>query len=1028
MKQKKITLLFLLLCSLYSFISSPVYACTSSQYYNSTTKKCINLPNGMTGSGTAESPYTVSTLNQLTVISTLVKYVNPCYFIQVCDIDASETAASTYGDGFAPIANFPASAHYNGNGHVITGLYINRPTTDNVGLFGSMSGTVEGLGITGATIIGANNVGAIVGNNTGSVSSCYCSGSVSGTSYVGGVSGFNNGTISNCYSFAQVAATSIVGGFTGYNANTVTNCYSTGNVTGSSDFGGFVGYNTATITSCYYDNSKSGCSSDPAATGYSAAQMKDKNNYSNWDFTAIWTIDGSGTANSGYPYLQQTREFKEEDYVELEQTKITASDGAALDNFGKSVSISGNYAIVGACTDDDNGAYSGSAYIFEKSEAGVWSQQAKITASDGAANDYFGQSVSISGNYAIVGAYLDDDKGTDSGSAYIFERSEAGVWTQKAKMTASDGAAFDQFGNSVSISGNYAIVGAHADDDKGTDSGSAYIFERSEAGVWSQKAKMTASDGAASDQFGNSVSISGNDAIVGAYMDSDNGTYSGSAYIFERSEAGAWSQQAKITASDGAASDYFGNSVSISGNYAIVGAYKDDDNFNGSGSAYIFERSEAGVWSQQAKITASDADYNKYFGSEVSICGNFALVGAVNAVPETTYLFERNNAGAWAQKTKITASDGAASDNFGSSVSISDNYAIVGAYRDDDNGGDSGSAYIFDLDVKKAPMQLVFTTTAANQYIQLPLYGTVDCTVDWGDGYATEDFTTTGDKEHTFATAGTYTVEISGSLTQFGKTESLIWNGVNYLTAVSSFGDIGLTTLSYSFMGANNLASVPAELPATITSLIGVFHENNRASITNLNSWDVSHVTNMYELFDGTDNFNQDISGWDVSSVTNMESMFSNANAFNQNIGNWNVGNVTNMDYLFNMANAFNQPIGNWNVENVTSMNFMFYQAEAFNQNIGGWDVGNVTSLMATFAGAEAFNQDISSWSVSSVTNMYGTFYGATSFDQNIGSWNITNVTEMSDMFGEVTLSTANYDALLTGWAAQTVQSGVTFS
>jgi len=325
------------------------------------------------------------------------------------------------------------------------------------------------------------------------------------------------------------------------------------------------------------------------------------------------------------------------------------------------------------------------------------------------------------------------------------------------------------------------------------------------------------------------------------------------------------------------------------------------------------------------------------------------------------------------------------------------------------------------------PMQLVFTTTADNQSIALPLYGTVNCTVDWGDGSATEDFTTTGDKPHTFATAGTYTVEISGNLTWFGK-ENSSWSGVGFLTDVNSFGDIGLTSLSYAFMTANNLASVPTELPATITDLTGTFFECTKATITNLDSWDVSHVTNMSKLFDGAANFNQDISGWDVSLVTNMSYLFSNANSFNQNIGNWNVGNVTNMGYTFNQANDFNQPVGSWNVANVVNMTFMFYQADAFNQDISGWDVGNVQSMMATFAGADAFNQDISSWDVSSVTMMYGTFYGAGSFDQNLGSWDVSSVETMEDMFYDVTLSTANYDAILTSWAGKTLQNDVSFN
>ena len=319
-------------------------------------------------------------------------------------------------------------------------------------------------------------------------------------------------------------------------------------------------------------------------------------------------------------------------------SKLLPFDGTAGDTFG-SVSISGDYAIVGAYGDDDSGLESGSAYIFKRSGSN-WNQVVKITASDGAAGDTFGSSVSISGDYAIVGAYGDDDNGLESGSAYIFERS-GNSWTEVTKLTASDGAYWDHFGSSVSISGDYAIVGAYYHDDNLTNSGSAYIFERS-GSSWNQVAKLTASDGAVADYFG-SVSISGDYAIVGAWGDDDNGLDSGSAYIFKRSGSN-WNQVAKITASDGAAGDTFG-SVSISGDYAIIGAYGDDDNGLDSGSAYIFKRS----------------------GSS------------------------------WNQVTKITASDGAPNDMFGSSVSISGDYAIVGAFGNDDNGTESGSAYIFDL-------------------------------------------------------------------------------------------------------------------------------------------------------------------------------------------------------------------------------------------------------------------------------------------------------------------------------------------
>jgi hypothetical protein len=392
--------------------------------------------------------------------------------------------------------------------------------------------------------------------------------------------------------------------------------------------------------------------------------------------------------------------------------KILASDGAAGDGFGHSVSISGDYAILGAYYDDDNGSESGSAYIYYKDQGGTgnWGQVKKITASDGAADDYFGQSVSISGNYAIVGADGDDDNGSSSGSAYIYYKDQGGTgnWGQVKKITASDGTASDYFGVSVSLSGNYAIVGASADDDNGSFSGSAYIFYKDQGGTanWGEVKKITASDGAAGDNFGRSVSISANYAIVGSIYDNDNGSSSGSAYIFNKDQGGTgnWGEIKKIIASDGAAADWFGYPVSLSSDYAIIGAHGDDDNGNRSGSAYIFNKDQGGTanWGEIKKIIASDGAADDRFGQSVSISGNYAIVGADgdddngNATG-SAYIFNNDQGGTanWGEVKKITASDGAADDYFGTWVNLSGNFAIVGADYDDANGTNSGSAYIF---------------------------------------------------------------------------------------------------------------------------------------------------------------------------------------------------------------------------------------------------------------------------------------------------------------------------------------------
>jgi len=300
------------------------------------------------------------------------------------------------------------------------------------------------------------------------------------------------------------------------------------------------------------------------------------------------------------------------------------------------------------------------------------------------------------------------------------------------------------------------------------------------------------------------------------------------------------------------------------------------------------------------------------------------------------------------------------------------------------------------------PMQLEFTFTSANGYIELPLHGTVNCTIDWGDGSAPENFSTTGDKPHTYTNAGTYIVTISGDLTWFGNS-SHSWTNAVLLKKVIHFGSIGLTSLEGAFADADNLEFVPAELPADITNLSYCFYDFSGDSIQGIAQWDVSNVNNMSSMFNGAYNFNQNIGSWNVSAATSMSAMFYAAEEFNQNIGSWNVSNAANMDSLFYEAKAFNQNIGGWNTGNVTSMSEMFYSAEVFNQDIGGWNTGNVTTMEYMFGAAYVFNQDIGDWVVSEVTNMEYMFSSATNFNQDIGNWDVSKVTTMQGMFDEAT-------------------------
>ena len=401
-----------------------------------------------------------------------------------------------------------------------------------------------------------------------------------------------------------------------------------------------------------------------------------------------------------------------------EAAKLTASDGAAGDFFGWSVAVSGDTVVVGARLDDDNGPNSGSAYVFVEPGggwAGSLTQTAKLTASDGAAVDIFGESVAVSGDTVVVGAPRDDDNGSASGSAYVFVKPGggwAGSLTQTAKLTASDGADGDQFGESVAVSGDTVVVGAQLNDDNGTSSGSAYVFVKPGggwAGSLTQTAKLTASDGAAGDQFGWSVAVSGDTVLVGAQLNDDNSTSSGSAYVFVKPGggwAGSLTQTAKLTASDGAAGDQFGYSVAVSGDTVVVGALFDDDNGRDSGSAYVFVEPGggwAGSLTQTAKLTASDGAAGDQFGESVAVSGDTVVVGALfdddnGTSSGSAYVFVKPGGG-WAgsltQTAKLTASDAAANDLFGRAVVVSGDTVVVSALFDDDNGFNSGSAYVF---------------------------------------------------------------------------------------------------------------------------------------------------------------------------------------------------------------------------------------------------------------------------------------------------------------------------------------------
>jgi surface protein len=305
-----------------------------------------------------------------------------------------------------------------------------------------------------------------------------------------------------------------------------------------------------------------------------------------------------------------------------------------------------------------------------------------------------------------------------------------------------------------------------------------------------------------------------------------------------------------------------------------------------------------------------------------------------------------------------------------------------------------GSQIRFNYDTTN--LVLVYDTSKEpiNNTISVPLNGTVNCVIDWGDG-SSESHTTTGFKTHTYATPGIYVVQISGTMTQLNYgTANSTTNNRSKLVRCLSFGTVGLTSLLNAYANCINLIQCPANLPTN------------------------SNITSLQGAFSGCSQFNDvNIVSWNTSTVTNMDFMFFNAYSFNQPIGSWNTSAVTNMGFMFFNSYSFNQPIGSWNTSAVTNMNGTFAGCSAFNQPIGSWNTSKVINMRGMFQNASSFNQPISSWNTASVTTLLLTFSGATAFTQDISSWDIRKVTTMESMFFSDTWGTSNYDAALIAWS-----------
>jgi hypothetical protein len=368
--------------------------------------------------------------------------------------------------------------------------------------------------------------------------------------------------------------------------------------------------------------------------------------------------------------------------------KLLAPDGGEMDNFGAAIAMSDDVVVVGA--PDVMGQTSGAAYIY-RFDGEAWNFEAKLLPSEPQPAQFFGYAVAIYDNAIIVGAKGDTVNEVHSGSAWVF-RYTRGAWVEEARLVPSDPTGGDQFGCAVDIDAQRAIVGAIWNSDEYQYRGAAYVF-RCDDGQWVEEAKLLASDGAAGDWFGQAVALDDDVAIVTI----SKNEYGGPAYVYGRSGT-LWQEEQKLEP-PGSAGTQFGISASLHGDVAVIGASFDHDAGEKAGAAYVF-RQVGAEWSQDAKLLASDAEGNDQFGHSVGTDGQTVIAGArwddpYGADSGSAYVFDFDGEH-WIESSKLIAPDGAAGDRFGFAVGVDGPNAAVGVLLDDDNGPESGSAYVFD--------------------------------------------------------------------------------------------------------------------------------------------------------------------------------------------------------------------------------------------------------------------------------------------------------------------------------------------
>jgi len=378
--------------------------------------------------------------------------------------------------------------------------------------------------------------------------------------------------------------------------------------------------------------------------------------------------------------------------IGTEFAQLLASDEVEGDSFGWSVAISGNVAVVGAPWVDDQGEHSGAAYVF-RSDGLVWHEEAKLLPADGDAGDVFGVPVAICDDTIVIAATGDEYRSGYNGSAYVFSY-DGSSWIERQKLVPASGE--EDFGFGIAVTEDFIVVGARGEDTYATDSGSAYVYLHDGAS-WIETARLKASDAEQGAGLGGAVAASGNLIALSARGDDTHGNSSGAVYVF-RFQSGEWTEEAKITASDGDEYDRFGNALALCDDTLVVGAYHDDENGDNSGSVYVFGH-DGQNWVQQQKLLLSGGQPDDRFGISVVLSDEMMVVGASGAdyLGSGTGLVVvyRFDGSQWLQLVKLRASNGGDGDQFGHSVAAEAGCVLSGGSHNDAQGDDAGAAYIY---------------------------------------------------------------------------------------------------------------------------------------------------------------------------------------------------------------------------------------------------------------------------------------------------------------------------------------------